>query len=94
MKNLKLRNSLAGLKPELRLALPSKEQYVTDVFGPVFLLLMEFVECTGGEEEWDKFTAEQKEMLAAHAVAPLGTAFPAELRVSLHGKHGGRIGEG
>lgn len=73
---------------------PAKAQYVKDVFSPVFGLLAEFVECTGGTDQWEKFTAEQKTMLAEHAMAPNGTPFPAELKVTLHDDLKRRIGEG
>src|SRR5689334_766061 len=63
---------------------PAKAAYVQDVFSPVFALLAEFMECTGGAEQWEQFTPEQVDMLAAHAIAPIGTAFPADLKVTLH----------
>ena len=73
---------------------PAKAQYSKDIFEPVFLLLMEVVECTGGEEGWSKFSPEQQQMLRDHATAPIGTPFPADLTVTLHGIGGNRIGEG
>ena len=73
---------------------PAKAAYVNDVFSPVFALLAEFTECTGGVEEWDKFSDEQKAMLADHALAPIGTKFSADLTVTLHDGLKRRIGEG
>jgi hypothetical protein len=73
---------------------PAKVKYVQDTFAPVFALLAEFTECTGGVEEWNKVSDEQKAMLAAHATAPLGTTFPAEISVTLHDDLNRRIGEG
>lgn len=73
---------------------PAREKYAQDVFGPVFMTLAEFMEGTGGAEQWERFSKEEIEMLAAHASAPLGTEFPAELRVELRTESGGRTGEG
>ena len=73
---------------------PAKAAYEHEVFMPVFGLLMEFTECTGGAEEWSVFTPEEIDLLAAHAHAPPGTAFPADIAVRLERDDGSRLGEG